>query len=176
MTPVIAQIKALKTAEQSAAEFRQYLREGIALALDWWFKFRWPLRFGPRAANMFKYSRRTLAHLIRKARIRGIQMQRHGNVISFGGKPPGVDPEPFQYQPGGGLKETAEAGKSIKVLKRKPVGKLRLPFGHPIHPTKVGELDRVTRSEWKQMVQIVFGHVYGRVNGTDLGAVSVAFG
>lgn len=91
--------------------------------------------------------------------------------VSFAGLPPGIDPEPFEFT--GELKATIKSRKSIKVLKIKPKGTLSMPFGHPIHPSKKGELDFVRPKEWEEMRQTLLTHLQKKI---DTGGMATTAG
>ena len=168
--PVSLSVKlaSMRPAEVRKRDFLEYVREGLRLALEWWVKERWPLRFGKQASNRFKYSRRTLKHLFRKAKRNAIpytveDLGGKKKMIRFDGMLPGQDPEPFEFT--GELRRTATQGFTIKATatSSRQRAVLRLPFGHAIHPSKIGELTKLTAEERQIMRRIVVEHVARRL-------------
>lgn len=152
---LLARIRLLKPADMVQKEFRQYVRRALAFGLDYHIRTTHEKRFGRGATGGRRYSRRTISYLRKKARKLSLTIDRKGRSID--GMPPGIDPRPFEFT--GQLKETTFRNRTIKVLKIQPRGRLRMPFGHAIHPSKVGEFDRVTKQEWAQMERAVLRHL-----------------
>ena len=164
MIPLNTQLKVLRPPNVQKRIFNDWVREGLKKALEWFLRERWHTRFGQQASNRHKYSRRSTRHLIKKAIRFGIPFTRLGNQVKLSGQIANVDPMPFEFT--GDLRRTAERGATIRATAttQRQRGRLKLPFGHAIHPSKVGELNRFLVSEIEQMKRIVIEHVQFKIS------------
>lgn len=162
MIPLTAKLQRLKPPDVMQRFFNMWVREGFALAADWWITTRLPLHWGPNASDQFGYPPRTLRYLVLKAFAQGNSSKGRGLRKLLGNRTSVRirDTSPFELS--GRMKAAALARAKGQGFATSNGARMEVtvPTGFAgVHPENRGMIVKLLPAEARHMRRMVVDHV-----------------